>query len=198
MPKILPSDFKDQVFCFEKQNTNWSDYFLVPDLPTVSPPIPFRPTWKGVGRTPNQAPASLVEVQARTRNSLATDGFLPHTGEYKHYANSVNYESSLRNLDMRLTNRAFGQRVIGELNHPSHDGLTLLTNYRDKSYQPYTQIYSAECSFERKYDNDHEMNSANFNNSTRATTQNLRLPHMKIASRPPLQNGRPGYINSKV
>lgn len=195
MSRILPESYKSETYCYDSRNTNWTDYYLVPDLPRVVPPIDHRPRWKGVDRKPNQAHPTLIEVQPKDREEFAGKGFLPHTSEFKHYTNAINEESSLRNLDMRLTNRAYGRRIIQELSNPSHSSYQILPDYRSRSltrfYEP--QTIQPDCTFERKYDQDFGMNNARFNNSTRATTRNLRVPHIKQAKRAPTNRGRPGY-----
>jgi hypothetical protein len=195
MSRILPDNYKSETYCYDTRNTNWTDYYLVPDLPRVVPPIDHRPRWKGVGKKPNQAHSTLIEVQPKDRQSFASKGFLPHTGEFKHFTDAVNQESSLRNLDLRLSNRAFGRRVIQELSYSSHDQYQILPDHRSKSFMKFEepQTIQPECTFERKYDQEFEMNGARFNNSTRTTTRNLKLPYVKQSKRAPIQQGRPGY-----
>lgn len=197
MSRILPDSYKSEVYCFQNRNDNWTDYYLVPDLPRVAPPLPNRPTWRGVGETPNQAPDSLIETQPRDRIGFESNGFLPHAGEFSHYASAVSQESSLRNLDSRLTKKAFGQRIIGELSAPSHAGLDLLPSKKTKMYSGFEdeRKFTPECSLERKYDQSHGMNELSFNNMTRATTRNMRLPYMKQTKRPALSSKHPGYSN---
>lgn len=200
MSRILPDSYKSETYCYDSQNTNWTDYYLVPDLPRIAPPLDHRPRWKGVGKTPNQAHPSLIEVSPRDREQFAGKGFLPHTSEFKHYSNAINQESSLRNLDLRLTNRAYGRRVIQELSHPSHDDYQILPDHRSKSLSQFNehQTIQPDCTFERKYDHDFQMNGAMFNNSTRTTTRNLKVPYVKQAKRAPVQSGKPGYAGTSV
>jgi hypothetical protein len=195
---ILGPNHKSQVFCYDSRNTNFTDYYLVPDLPHVTPPIPHRPQWKGVGRIPNQAPPSLIEVTPKIRQSFESNGFLPHTGEYQHYASAIQQESSLRNLDVPLSRTAFeNQRILGEFNTPSHPNVRLLPNYRAKGMTPYEPgEFSFTCGLERKYDQD-GLNQARFNNSTKLTTRNMKLPHIRQTSQPPLDKSKPGYVPSR-
>jgi hypothetical protein len=195
MSRVLPTSYKEETYCYEHNNLNWSDYYLVPDLPRVNAPIDHRPRWKGVGRKPNEAHPTLIEVSSRDRPSFDSRGFMPHTGEFTHYSNAINQESSLRNLDSRLSKRAYGGRVIQEISNPSHDSYMILPNHRTKALSQFTepQTIQPDCTFERKYDHDFDMNGARFNNSTRASTRNLRVPYIKQAKRPPVAKGRPGY-----
>ena len=198
MSSILPDSYKSETYCYDSRNTNWADYHLVPDLPRIAPPINHRSRWKGVGKTPNQAHPNLIEVKSRDRQEFAGKGFLPHTSEFKHYSDAINQESSLRNLDLRLTNRAYGRRVIQELSHPSHDNYQILPDYRSTSLSQFgeQQTIQPDCTFERKYDHEFEMNGARFNNTTRTTTKNLKVPHIKQAKRAPVQTGKPGYAGN--
>jgi hypothetical protein len=200
MSRVLPDTYKEETYCYERRNLNWSDYYLVPDLPRVHAPIDHRPVWKGVGKTPNQAHSTLIEVQPRDRKTFGSNGFLPHASEFTHYTQAINQESSLRNLDTRLTNRAFGRRVIQELSHPSHDTYAILPDYRAKSLTQFTepQTIQPDCTLERKYDHDLGMNGARFNNSTRASTRNLRVPYVKQSKRAPIPEGRPGYGGTRT
>lgn len=198
MSRILPHSYKSETYCYDSRNTNWTDYYLVPDLPRVTPPLDHRPRWKGVAKKPNQAHPTLVEVTSRDRQQFAGKGFLPHTGEFKHYSNAINKESSLRNLDLRLTNRAYGRRIIQELSHSSHDNYQILPDHRSKSLRQFNQPHTIQpdCTFERKYDHDFEMNGARFNNSTRLTTRNLKVPYIKQIKRAPVQAGKPGHAGT--
>lgn len=194
---ILGPNHKSQVFCYNSRNTNFADYYLVPDLPNVTPPIPHRPQWKGVGRIPNQAPNTLIEVLPKNRQSFASNGFLPHTGEYQHYASAIQQESSLRNLDVPLSNNAFEhQRIIGEIHIPSHPNVQMLPNYRAKGMTPYESgEFAFTCGLERKYDQD-GINQARFNNSTKLTTRNMKLPYIRQTAQAPLDTNRPGFVPS--
>lgn len=193
MYRILPDTYKEETYCYEKRNTNWTDYHLVPDLPRTVPPLDHRPRWKGVGKTPNTAHTTLIEEPPRDRARFEGNGFIPHTGEFKHFKDAINQESSLRNLDLRLTNRAFGRRVIQEISNDSYPTI------QDKPYYHPAEantLITPGCSFDRKFDQDYDMNSARFNNSTRATTRNLRLPLTRKASRAAIPKGRPGFANT--
>lgn len=198
MARILPDSYKSETYCYDLRNANWSDYYLVPDLPHITPPLVHRPRWKGVGKKPNQAHPTLIEVKSRDREEFAGKGFLPHTSEFKHYSNAINQESSLRNLDLRLTNRAYGRRVIQEISHPSHDKYQILPDYRSKSLTQFNepQTIQPDCTLKRKYDHDFEMNGARFNNSTRVTTRNLKVPYIKQAKRAPVCQAKPGYVGN--
>jgi hypothetical protein len=174
-------------FCYETKPLDWSSYYLIPDAPPTIAPQEHRPTWKGVGKTPNQRPATLAEVAPVDRPSLTT-GFIPHAGEYRHFATSVDAESSLRNLDQSLTKQAFGQRILPHRATPeSHPTIGLLPDHRAKGKSLYAESpdrYS-ECSLERKFDAG-PLNQARFNNSSRLTTKNLTLPYTRPAKQYPL------------
>ena len=195
MSRVLPDSYKDETYCYDQRNLNWSDYYLVPDIPRVNAPIDHRPRWKGVGKTPNQAYPTLVEVSSRDRPTFGDNGFLPHASEFTHYQKSINQESSLRNLDLRLTNRAHGRRAIQELTNSSHDTYEILPDHRAKAFSQFAEPHTIQPNgtFDRKYDQDFDMNGARFNNSTRASTRNLRIPYIKQAKRPAISKGKPGY-----
>lgn len=182
-------------FCYERHPIDYSAYYIPNDNPRIHGPLDHRPTWKGAESTPRQAPRTLVETSARDRPALEQGGFLPHRGEYVHYANAVDGESSLRNLDQPLTERAFGQRVL--LPQASHAGMRIKAN--DACASQRTAYHSANpgapCGLERKYDESQGMNSARFNNSTRLTTKNLVLPIVEPSSDwKPQQKGRIGNV----
>jgi hypothetical protein len=195
--KILPSNHKAMTFCYDARNTNWTSYFVVPDHPTVVAPLPHRPTWKGQTGTPNRAPSTLLESPEIGRPTFASPGFIPHSGEFRHYQSAIDAESSLRNLDNRLSRRAFGQRVIPELKNPSIEAMNLivLPDYRAKPIAGY-EGEETVCGILKKYASNDGMNGARFNNSTRTTTRNLLLPFTNQNIRAALEKGKPGYVPS--
>jgi hypothetical protein len=131
------------------------------------------------------------------RPTFDSPGFIPHYGEFKHYQSAIDKESSLRNLDNRLSDRAFGQRVIPELKNPSVEAmnLTLLPDYRSRPIASY-EGESTVCGILRKYASNDGMNGARFNNSTRTTTRNLLLPIINQSMRAAVAKGKPGYVPS--
>jgi hypothetical protein len=186
-------------FCYERRPTDYSAYYVPNDNPRVHGPLDHRPTWKGAESNPRQAPSTLVETSAHDRPALEHGGFLPHHGEFTHYAGAVDNESSLRNLDQPLSERAFGQRVLlPQASLPkSHVEMRVVAN---DACQPSGNMYrsdnpGAPCGLERKYDESLEMNSARFNNSTRLTTKNLVLPIVEpSADWKPQEAGRIGNV----
>ena len=195
--RILPPNHKAMTFCYDARNTNWTSYFVVPDHPTVVAPLPNRPTWKGQSGTPNKAPSTLLETPEIGRPTFTSPGFIPHFGEFRHYQTAIDAESSLRNLDNRLSRRAFGQRVIPELKNPSVEAmnLTLLPDYRANPIASY-EGEATVCGILKKYASNDGMNGARFNNSTRLTTQNLLLPYANHTIRAAIAKGKPGYVPS--
>ena len=164
-------------FCYEAKPLDWSSYYLIPDAPVTVAPQEHRPVWKGVGKTPNQRPDTLLEVSPTDRPAFTT-GFIPHAGEYRHFASAIDAESSLRNLDQPLTKQAFGQRVLPHLSTPpSHPNIGLLPNYRAKGKAVYEES-PGQCPVERRFDGA-PLNQAIFNNSSRLTTKNLTLPYIQ-------------------
>lgn len=198
MQGVLPKNHRDEVYCYETRNTNWSDYYLLPGTGKTMPPLDHRPRWKGVSGKPNQAHSSLIE----TPGKYTLDDSIHHYKQFTCFKHTVDDESSLRNLDVPLTNQAYGRRAISELGFPSHSGYIIPRNYREKTPMPVpTTIHAGideDCTYKRRFDQEFSMNSANFNNSTRITTQNMRLPHIKISTRPAIQKGRPGYTSTKI
>ena len=186
-------------FCYERKPTDYSAYYVPNDNPRVYGPIDHRPTWKGAESTPRQAPKMLIETQSRDRPALEQGGFLPHHGEFTHYSTAVDSESSLRNLDQPLTERAFGQRVLlPQASLPkSHSTMRVVAN---DMCPPVGGMYRSSnlgviCGLERKYDESQGMNSARFNNSTRLTTKNLVLPIVESsADWKPQKSGRIGNV----
>lgn len=189
-------------FCYERNPTDYSAYYIPNDNPGVHAPIDYRPTWKGAESTPRQAPPTLIQTAARDRPALEQGGFLPHKGEFRHYASAVDNESSLRNLDQPLTERAFGQRVMmpnvsmpqshaefGVRPPPFRSYTCGLPEYSDAPMTHYP------CGDARRFDESQGMNTARFNNSTRLTTKNLVLPIVEpSADWIPQERGRIGNV----
>lgn len=187
-------------FCYERNPVDYASYYMPTDIPRVQGPINHRPVWKGAESTPRQAPSTLIETPAQNRPTLEQGGFLPHRGEFIHYAGAIDNESSLRNLDQPLTERAFGQRILlpNTSTPQSHVPMRVSANDRcHPSYHPVTStnIPQSSCGFERKYDMSKSMNSSRFNNATRTTTRNLVLPFIEPASGwKPQVAGRIGHV----
>lgn len=190
-------------FCYERHPTDYSAYYIPKDNPNVHGPIPHRPVWKGAESTPRQAPETLIDTPAKDRLTPTMGGFLPHKGEFIHYTGAVDNESSLRNLDQPLTERAFGQRVMfpNMKTLSSHSKMGVSALDARGTYGCHTQTnlnappMTTICGFSRRYDDSGDMNSAKFNNSTRLTTRNMVLPIIEQASGlTPHQTGRIGHV----
>jgi hypothetical protein len=186
-------------FCYERHPVDYSAYYIPNDNPQVHGPLSHRPVWKGAESTPRQAPNTLIETSSRDRPALEQGGFLPHRGEYTHYANAIDGESSLRNLDQPLTEKAFGQRVLLPFTilPKSHSDMNVVAN--DTCAKQVSTFQDTNpgfpCGLDRKYDESNGMNSSLFNNSTRLTTKNLVLPIVEpSADWRPQQKGRIGNV----
>jgi hypothetical protein len=197
--RILPLNHKSMTFCYDTNDRNWTSYYLVPDAPKVVAPLEHRPTWKGQSGTPNTPPPTLLLTPEISRPSFGGDdaGFIPHHAEFKYFQSAIDTESSLRNLDNRLSNGTSGQRILTHLSNPSvqKQNLILLPHFKTKAIASYEGEYST-CGLPRKYAVADGMNGARFNNSTRVTTRNLILPYTKVTTRAAINQGRPGYVPS--
>lgn len=186
-------------FCYKETPTDYSAYYVPNDHPNTHAPLDHRPTWRGAESTPRQAPATLIQTKSRDRPALEQGGFLPHKGEFVHYAGAIDQESSIRNLDQPLSDRAFGQRVILPRSSQPGSHAQMRVSPMDACSPNRAGYHStnpgAPCGMERKYDEARGMNSARFNNSTRLATKNLVLPLVEPPSDwTPQTRGRIGNV----
>ena len=186
-------------FCYKDKPADYTGYYLPHDLPTTQIPISHRPTWKGVNGSPNQAPPSLIDTPGIHRPALNENGFIPHKGEFVHYTSAVDNESSLRNLDQHLTSRAFGQRIL----LPSSRDTKLGVDARDECSMSVSRFRTGPgegsiCGMDRRYDSANGMNGVRFNNSTRLTTKNMKLPIVEqSAGWIPQEHGKIGTVPNR-